>query len=59
MGEDLNNKSSNEIILELKQMEIDYEVIKSRMINDFEKLKEIEKLFNLGNDIIIKRLKGN
>lgn len=59
MGEEFNDKSSNEIILELKQMEIDYEVVKNRMINDFDKLKEIEKLFNLGNDIIIKRLKGN
>ena len=55
---DLESKSSNEILFEIKQMEADHEAIKLRMVQDFDKLVEIEKQFDLANKIILKRLKG-
>ena len=56
--EDLESKTSNEILFEIKQMEADHEAIKLRMIQDFDKLVEIEKRFDKANQIILKRLKG-
>lgn len=56
--DDLESKTSNEILFEIKQMEADYEAIKLRMIKDFDKLVEIEKRFDEANQIILKRLKG-
>ena len=55
---DLESKSSNEILFEIKQMEADHEAIKLRMVQDFDKLVEIEKQFEQANKIILKRLKG-
>ena len=56
--EDLESKSSNEILFEIKQMEADHEALKLKMIKDFDKLVEIEKRFDKANKIILKRLKG-
>ena len=56
--EDLENKSNNEILLEIKQMEADYEALKLKMLKDYDKLVEIENRFARANDIILKRLKG-
>ncbi len=58
MYEDLENKSSNEILFEIKQMEADHEAIKLKMLQDYDKLVEIEKRFDAANKIILKRLKG-
>ena len=55
---DLENKSNNEILFEIKQMEADYESIKLRMLKDYDKLVEIEKRFDQANKLIVKRLKG-
>jgi hypothetical protein len=56
--EDLENKSNNEILFEIKQMEADYEALKLKMLKDYEKMEEIEKKFERANKIILKRLKG-
>jgi len=56
--DDLEAKSSNEILFEIKQMEADHEAIKLRMVQDYDKLVEIEKQFDRANRIILKRLKG-
>jgi hypothetical protein len=58
MNEDLEGKSNNEILFEIKQMEADHEAIKLKMLKDLEKLEEIEKRFDVANKIILKRLKG-
>lgn len=58
MNEDLEEKSNNEILFEIKQMEADHEAIKLKMLKDLEKLEEIEKRFDVANKIILKRLKG-
>jgi hypothetical protein len=55
---DLESKTSNEILFEIKQMEADHEAIKLRMVQDYDKLVEIEKQFDKANKIILKRLKG-
>ena len=55
---DLENKSNNDILFEIKQMEADHEAIKLKMIKDFDNLVEIEKRFDEANKIILKRLKG-
>jgi hypothetical protein len=56
--DDLENKTNNEILFEIKQMEADHEALKLRMLKDFDKMVEIEKQFDKANKIILKRLKG-
>lgn len=56
--DDLESKSNNEILFEIKQMEADHEAIKLKMLKDYDKLVEIEKRFDKANKIILKRLKG-
>jgi RNA-binding protein YhbY len=58
MYEDLESKSNNEILFEIKQMEADHEAIKLKMLQDYDKLLEIEKKFDMANKLIVKRLKG-
>lgn len=56
--EKLEEKSNNEILFEIKQMEADHEALKLKMIKDYDKLIEIEKKFERANLILLKRLKG-
>lgn len=56
--DDLESKTNNEILFEIKQMEADHEAIKLRMLKDFDKLVEIEKRFDQANKLLLKRLKG-
>ncbi len=56
--EDLENKTNNELLFEIKQMEADHEAIKLKMLKDFDKMVELEKRFDTVNKIILKRLKG-
>ena len=58
MNEDLEEKSNNEILFEIKQMEADHEAIKMKMLKDYDKMVELEKRFDVANKIILKRLKG-
>lgn len=55
---ELEKKSNNEILFEIKQMEADHEAIKLRMLKDLEKLEELEKRFDQASKLISKRLKG-
>jgi hypothetical protein len=54
----LEDKSNNEILFEIKQMEADHEAIKLKMLKDYEKMVELEKRFDQANKILVKRLKG-
>jgi len=56
--DDLENKSNNEILFEIKQMQADYEALKLKMLKDFDALVEIEKRYEKANRIILERLKG-
>ena len=55
---DLESKSNNEILFEIKQMEADHEAIKLKMLMDYDKLLEIESKFDKANKIIKRRLNG-
>ena len=56
--DELENKSNNEILFEIKQMEADYEAVKLRINKELDKMDEIEKRFALATKIINERLKG-
>ena len=56
--DELENKTNNEILFDIKQMEADYEAIKLRMLQDYDKMLEIEKKFDRANKLLVKRLKG-
>ena len=55
---DLENKSNNDILFEIKQMEADHEALKLKMIQDYDKMVEIERRFDEANKLLVKRLKG-
>ena len=68
----LEDKSNNEILLEIKQLEMEHEALKTAMLKDFDsieaskarmkkdyaRLEEVEAKFVEANDIILRRLKG-
>jgi hypothetical protein len=56
--DELENKSNNEILFDIKQMEADHEAIKLKMLKDYDKMLEIEARFDKANKILVKRLKG-
>jgi hypothetical protein len=48
--------SSNELLFYLKQFEADHEAIKVKMINDFDKMVDIEKKYERVSQILKDRL---
>lgn len=54
----LEEKSNNEILFEIKQMEADHEALKLKMLKDFDELTKIEAKFQRAHQILTKRLKG-
>lgn len=56
--EKMNDMSNNDILFLIKQLEADHEALKLKMIQDYDKLVEIEKKFDQANKLIVKRLKG-
>lgn len=53
----LEDKSNNEILFEIKQLQADHEALKLKMLLDFDKLVELEKRFAKANQILVNRLK--
>ena len=58
-SKELEEKSNNELLFEIKKMEAEHEAIKLKMLNDYDTMIELEKTFKLANEIILKRLKRN
>lgn len=58
IDENLEELSNNEILFRIKQYEADYEALKLKMVQDYDRLLEIEKNFETANKIILKRLKN-
>ena len=58
MKNDWENKSNNEILLEIKQLQLDHEALKLKIIKEFDKFVEIENQFNEAQEIVKERLKG-
>ena len=59
MKNNWEDKSNNEILLELKQMQLDYEAQKLKTLKEFDKLIDIENEYNYAQNIIKSRLSGN
>lgn len=55
---DLENKSNNDILLEIVQLKADHESLKNKMLKDWDELVKIEERFNAASAIVNKRLKG-
>jgi hypothetical protein len=56
--EKMNDMSNNDILFLIKKLEVEHEDLKLKMIQDYDKLVEIEKKFDQANKLIVKRLKG-
>ncbi len=56
--EKLEDLSNNELLMKIKNYEVDYEAIKQNMLKDFDKLVQIEEQFDHANKLLLKRLKG-
>jgi hypothetical protein len=52
------DKSNSEILLEIKQLQIDHEVIKNILLKNYDILEVIEKKFNEANKELTNRLTG-
>jgi hypothetical protein len=59
MKKNWEEKSNNEILLELKQMQLDYEAQKLKTLKEFDKLIVIENEYNNAQKFIKNRLTGN
>jgi regulator of sirC expression with transglutaminase-like and TPR domain len=53
------DKSNNQLLLELKSMQAKHEAIKQRMLKDYDELMAVEKEYAEANRIIARRLKGD
>ncbi len=51
-------KSNNEILVTLKQLQLDYEAQKMKTVREFDKLTELERIFKEASDVMNGRLKG-
>ncbi len=58
MKSNWEEKSNDEIIIALKQMQMDYDAQKLKTVKEFDKLVEIEKNFTEAAQIMNERLKG-
>ena len=53
--ENIGSKSNNELVLEAKSLNHEYEATKSRIVNDLDKLKELEMKFKKINSLLLSR----
>lgn len=58
MKNEWEDKSNDEIIIALKQLQMDYDAQKLKTVKEFDKLIEIEKNFIEASSIITERMKG-
>lgn len=53
------DKNNDEILLEIKQIEYDYQARKQKLINDFDELVALETKYAEAHKVINERLNGN
>lgn len=56
--ESFKDKSNNQILLEIKQMQIDHEAVKAQLLKNYDILEAIEKRFEEANEVLTNRLIG-
>jgi hypothetical protein len=54
----IEDKSNNELLLEVKQLEMDHQSLKTKILKDLDILDSIELRFKNIKDLLNKRLKG-
>lgn len=54
-----DEKTNNEIVIRLKEMELEHQNVKDMIISFYEKMEEIEHDFKKGNEVLNARLKRN
>lgn len=59
MKENYEDKSNNDILLDIKQLQLDHEALKGELLKGYDRLIEIEENFKDANKIITERLNGN
>jgi hypothetical protein len=59
MGNDWNNKTNSEILMDIKQLQLDHEALKLKLLKGYDQLIEIEDKYNEASKVMIGRLKGN
>jgi len=58
MKSNWEEKTNNEILLEIKQMQFDHEAQKMKILKEFDRLVELEDKFNEAQKVIKERLSG-
>lgn len=53
----LNEMSNNQLLLELKKLELEHDSLKQKIVDDLDKLAKIEKDYADANKILNDRLK--
>lgn len=51
-------KSSNEILMNIAEMQQQHELLKQELLKKYDELEDIEKNFRLANEELVKRLNG-
>jgi hypothetical protein len=59
MKNNWDDKNNDEILLEIKQIEFDYEALKQKLVNDFDNLVDLETKYAEAHKVINERLSGN
>jgi hypothetical protein len=57
--ENFKNKTNNELLLDIKQMELDHEATKNMILKYYDILEAIEKRFEEAHTVLNKRLTGD
>jgi RNA-binding protein YhbY len=53
------DKSNNQILTEIKQMQMEHEAIKLRILREVESMEAVEKAFAEANKVMKERLSSN
>ena len=56
--ENIEDKTNNELLFEVKQLEADYDALKIKMLKDYDKMEEMERRFDKIQKLLTRRLKG-
>jgi len=53
--EDLTNKTNTELVMEAKRLVLEHEALKNKLLQEYDKLVELEKQFKKINNILVSR----
>lgn len=56
--EEFKDKSNNDLLMEVKNLQSSHEALKAKMLKDYDEMIAIETRFNRIQELLNKRLKG-